>query len=277
MSSEIEEIEIDLLLEAVLRRYGYDFRGYARTSVRRRIRQFLHESGMSTISNLIPRLLREESFFEAFLTSLSITVTEMFRDPEVYRNIREKLVPYLKTYPFIKVWHAGCSTGEEAYSIAILLKEEGIYEKATIFATDFNDLALEKAKEGIYTLDKAQEYISNYHKSGGIRPFSDYCHAMYGSIVMDKGLKKRITFANHNLVCDGVFGEMNLILCRNVLIYFAKSLQQRVLGLFDESLAHGGFLCLGNKETLQFSDLYGRYRVIDQGCRIYQKFHGEPR
>lgn len=271
MNPEIEEIEVNLLLEAIFQRYGYDFRNYARTSIRRRIRQFLHDSGFQAISEVIPRLLRDESLFEGVLTSFSITVTEMFRDPSVYRSIREKVVPYLKTYPYVKIWHAGCSTGEEAYSLSILLKEEGIYDRATIFATDFNDKALEKAKEGIYPLEKVKEFTANYHKSGGVRPFSDYYRAGYGSILIDRSLKERITFANHNLVCDGAFGEMNLILCRNVLIYFDKTLHQRVLNLFNDSLAYGGYLCLGNRESLRFSDLHGQYEVIDRDGRIYQK------
>jgi chemotaxis protein methyltransferase CheR len=271
MNTEIEEIEVNLLLEAIFQRYGHDFRNYARASIDRRVRQFLVNEGLASVSELIPRLLRDESFFQGLLASFSITVTEMFRDPEVYHSLREKVVPYLKTYPYIKVWHAGCSTGEEAYSLAILLKEEGIYDKAILFATDFNDRALENAKEGIYPIDKMQKSISNYNESGGIRPFSDYYHAGYGSIVMDGTLKERITFANHNLVCDGVFGEMNLILCRNVLIYFDQALQQRVLNLFNDSLPHGGFLCLGNKETLQFSDLCEQYKVIDKKAKIYQK------
>lgn len=268
---ELEKIEIDLLIDAVFKRYGHDFRHYARASISRRIRQFFAKSGCGSIAEMIPKVLHDEGFFESLIRDFSITVTEMFRDPFVYGAIRQKVVPLLKSYPFLRVWHAGCATGEEVYSLAIILKEEGIYERSIIFATDFNDIALEKAKTGIYDLERVKLFTQNYQEAGGLQSFSDYYHAHYGSVAVQQDLKKNITFANHNLVTDGVFGEMNFILCRNVLIYFDKELQDRVLGLFKDSLAHGGYLCLGSKESLLFAGAQDHFRIIDEKARIYQK------
>ena len=268
---DIEKIELDLFLEAIYQRYGYDFRHYAQASVRRRVRHLLAKSGYSRISEMIPRLLVDEAFSQSAIHDFSITVTEMFRDPKFYCSIRKNVAPYLKTYPFIKIWHAGCATGEEVYSLAILLEEEGLYDRATIFATDLNETVLEKAKEGIYALKDIRQYTTNYQKAGGARPFADYYHAQYESAIMNQSLKRNVTFASHNLVTDGVFGEMHLIFCRNVLIYFDKTLQNRALGLFADSLNYGGFLCLGSKETLQFSDVAERFKVIDEREKIYQK------
>jgi len=271
---ETESIEIDLLLEAIFKRYGYDFRHYARASIDRRVRQFLAKSGCGAISDMIPRLLRDESFFSLMVRDFSITVTEMFRDPYVYASIRENVVPLLKTYPFIKAWHAGCATGEEAYSLAIVLEEEGLYDKATIFATDFNDEALEKAKQGIYAIDKVKQITQNYRAAGGRGSFSEYYQARYGAAAVNGSLRKNITFANHNLVVDEVFGEMHLILCRNVLIYFDRDLQGRVFGLFNESLVRGGFLCLGTKETPDFSAAKDHFEAVDKRAKIYRKREG---
>jgi chemotaxis protein methyltransferase CheR len=268
---EIEDIEIDLLLEAVFRRYGYDYRNYARASARRRIVHLLKKTGQKTVSEMIPRLLYDREFFADILSAFSITVTEMFRDPGFYRALREEVIPYLKTYPFIKVWHAGCATGEEVYSLAIFLKEEGFYDRSTIFATDINDAALARAKEGIYSLENMKQNSLNYQKAGGGASFSDYYQAHYDSIIMNQSLKKHITFANHNLVTDSSFGEMHLVFCRNVLIYFDRTLQNRVLRLFDDSLIHGGFLCLGTKETIQFSDVEAAFEQIDKRQTIYRK------
>ena len=268
---EIEQIEIDLLLEALYRRYGYDFRSYARASIERRIRQFLSKAESTSISGMIPRVLNDREFFSSLVRHFSIGVTEMFRDPFVYRAIREEVVPLLRTWPHFKLWHAGCATGEEVYSLAVVLKEEGIYDRATIYATDFNDEALEKSREGVYDLEKLQEATRNYQQAGGKASFSEYYHARYGAVAMDGTLKERLTFSVHNLVSDHVFGEMHLILCRNVLIYFNHALKNRALGLFTESLVHGGFLCLGTKEDLQFSDMSERYDVVDHKARIYKK------
>ncbi|MBN1659503.1 MAG: protein-glutamate O-methyltransferase CheR [Anaerolineae bacterium] len=268
---EIDRIEIDLFLEAIFRRYGYDFRHYARASVRRRIHHLLAKTEYSRVSELIPRLLYDQDFSRSLIYEFSITVTDMFRDPGFYRAVREKVVPYLKTYPFIKIWHAGCATGEEVYSMAIVLQEEGLYERATIFATDFNDGALNRAREGIYSLQEMRQYAENYRQAGGTQSFADYYHAQYGSAIMSQSLKRNITFANHNLVTDGVFSEMHLIVCRNVLIYFDKTLQNRVLKLFADSLSYGGFLCLGNKETVQFSEAQDLFQDVDDREKIYQK------
>lgn len=268
---DIEKIELNLFLEALYQRHGYDFRHYAQASVRRRVRHLLAKSGDASISEMIPKLLYDDDFAQAAIFDFSIAVTEMFRDPDFYQSVRRNVVPYLKTYPFVKIWHAGCATGEEVYSLAILLQEEGVYDRATIFATDFNDGVLDKAKEGIYALKDIRQYTSNYQKAGGTRSFADYYHAQYELAIMNQGLKDNITFASHNLVTDGVFGEMHLIFCRNVLIYFDRMLQNRVLGLFADSLNYGGFLGLGSKETLQFSEVAKYFKVIDDHTKIYQK------
>lgn len=250
---ELEEIERTLLLEAVFLRYGYDFRNYAQATIRRRIEQFLAKNDVETIGALLPRIIREPLFFQSLLCEFSVTVTEMFRDPAFYRALREEVVPLLKTYPFIKIWVAGCATGEEAYSVAILLKEEGLLEKATLFATDINDESLAKAKRGIYPLKQVREYTENFQETGSVHSFSRYYHADQDDVVMDRGLKNKITFANHNLVSDQVFGEMHLILCRNVMIYFDKKLQDRVLKLFDQSLIRGAFSALVAGSRSDFS------------------------
>lgn len=269
--ADIELIEIDLLLEAIFRRYGYDFRSYARASIERRTRQFMSGTGCSSVSDMIPKLLHDEEFFSRLARYFSISVTEMFRDPFVYRAVREKVVPLLRTWSHFKIWHAGCATGEEVYSLAIVLKEEGAYNRATIYATDFNDEALDKAREGIYEVGKVREATQNYQQAGGKASFSEYYHARYDAAAMDRSLKERITFANHNLAADEAFGEMQLIFCRNVLIYFNRELQNRVLWLLTESLAHGGFLCLGTKEDLQFTDVHALYDVVDAKAKIYKK------
>lgn len=268
---ENENIEIQLLLEAIHLKYGYDFRDYSRASVKRRILHRLNLSRLTNLSEMQHRVLYDLEFFERLLLDLSINVTEMFRDPSFYQALRKEVIPILKTYPFIKVWHAGCATGEEAYSMAILLKEEGLYERAQIYATDFNDVVLQKAKEGIYPVENIKEYTSNYQRSGGKDSFVDYYTAKHNSIIMDRSLKKNIVFANHNLETDGVFGEMNLILCRNVLIYFNKDLQNRVLKLFYDSLGRHGILCLGSKENIRFSACADRFDDIVKDEKIYRK------
>lgn len=267
----IRNIEIDLLLEAVFRCRGYDFRSYARASVERRINQFMSASGLSTIAEMIPKALHDRDFAGKLIRYFSIPVTEFFRDPSVYRAVREKVVPMLKTWPHVKVWHAGCATGEEVYSLAIVLMEEGLYEKTTIYATDFNEEALNKAKQGLYDIGRLQEGTRNYQQAGGKTSFAAYYHARYDAALMDAALKERIVFSVHNLASDNVFAETHLILCRNVLIYFNKALKSRSLKLFTESLAHGGFLCIGTKEDLQFTDAAGFYDVVDEKARIYKK------
>jgi chemotaxis protein methyltransferase CheR len=268
---EIEQIEIDLLLEAIYRRYGYDFRSYARASIERRTRLFLSGSGYTSVSEMTDRVLHDEEFFSRLARNYSISVTEMFRDPFVYQVVREKVVPLLRTWPHFKVWHAGCATGEEVYSLVIMLKEEGVYDRATIYATDFNDTALEQAREGVYGIDKIQEASRNYQESGGKTSFSEYYHARYDAVVMDRSLKEHIVFSNHNLAVDNAFGEMHLVFCRNVLIYFNDELKNRALGLFTESLVHGGFLCLGTREDLRFTDAFDRYEIVDSKAKLYKK------
>jgi chemotaxis protein methyltransferase CheR len=277
MENNVENIEINLLLEAIYQRYGYDFRNYAKASIKRRILAFLASNPSiagtedSGISKIIPHILYDEDLFQELLQSFSITVTEMFRDPEVFKVLREKVIPYLKTFPHVRIWHAGCSSGQEVYSMAILLKEEGLYDKATIYATDFNDEALENAKKGIYNLDMGKEFSKNYQKSGGKKSLSSYYYAEYDGIIIDKSLRENVTFSNHNLVLDGSFGEMHLILCRNVLIYFDKTLQGRIFNLFDQSLCDNGFLVLGSKESLSFSTAEKDFSIFDKKSKIYQK------
>lgn len=267
----IDNIELDLLLEAIFKKYGYDFRNYAHSSLKRRVQGYLIKAGVNRISELIPKVLYDPKIFQGLLNEFSIQVTDMFRDTYIFRSLRVKVLPYLKTYPYFKIWHAGCATGEEVYSLAILLKEEGIYDRATIYATDFNDVALQKASEGIYPLTNIQKYSENYIAAGCTGSFSDYYHAGYESAIISPSLKERITFANHNLVTDSSFGEMNLIICRNVLIYFDKQLQNQVLELFRDSLIHKGFMVLGTKETIAFSSCDKCFIPISEKEKIYQK------
>jgi len=268
---QLEQIEIDLLLEAILRRYGYDFKNYARASIRRRIMKFMRANDLATISNLIPLLMHDKKFFGSMVKEFSITVTEMFRDPSVFLALRQEVVPVLKSFPFIRAWNAGCATGEEAYSLAILLKEEGMLKRATFFATDFNDTALETAREGVYDAEQFKKFTGSYQRAGGTGSLSDYYHARYKKALIDAELRKKITFANHNLVNDRVFTESHLIMCRNVLIYFNSELQDRVLRIFYESLVTGGFLCLGQKESLLFSSVQECFVEVDQKNKIYKK------
>lgn len=264
-------IEVELLLEAIFKKYGYDFRNYAQASLKRRIQGFLTKANVNYISELIPKILYQPKIFQLLLNEFSIQVTDMFRDANLFKELRIKVLPYLKTYPYFKIWHAGCSTGEEVYSLAIMLKEEGIYDRATIFATDFNDNAVQKASDGIYPLENIKKYSENYIAAGCTKSFSDYYHAGYESAIISPSLKEKITFANHNLVTDGSFGEMNLVICRNVLIYFDKELQNKVLDLFKQSLLHKGFLVLGSKETIAFSNSSKDFDVITEKEKIYQK------
>ncbi|MGB5157233.1 MAG: protein-glutamate O-methyltransferase CheR [Desulfobacterales bacterium] len=266
-----ENIEVKLLLEAIYLKYGYDFRNYSMASIKRRLFHRLLASELKSLSEMQYKLLYDTAFFETILLDLSINVTEMFREPSLYLALRTKVVPVLETYPFIKIWNAGCSSGEEVYSMAILLKEEGLYQRAQIYATDFNEVILNKAKEGIFSIDCMKKYTFNYIKAGGKYSFSDYYTAKYDSAIIERDLKTNVVFADHNLVTDGVFGEMNLIMCRNVLIYFDRKLQNRVLNLFCESLCHGGFLCLGSKESLRFSECADDFENVVKGEVIYRK------
>jgi chemotaxis protein methyltransferase CheR len=268
---ENENIEIELFLQAIYMKFGYDFRNYGKAHIKRRVRHRLSVSDFNNISELIHKLLHDPVFYQEVLQDLSITVTEMFRDPDFYQAVRKEVVPLLKTYPFIKIWHAGCATGEEVYSMAILLKEEGLLKRSQIYATDFNQMALQKARNGIYPIDRIKEYTQNYQKSGGKASFSDYYNARYESVILNESLKENIVFADHNLVTDGVFGEMNLVVCRNVMIYFDKELQNKVIKLFHDSLVPGGFLCLGSKESLRFADIAHKFDVTTEKQKIYRK------
>lgn len=269
-----EDIEIGLLLEGIYQKYGYDFRNYSREHIKRRIKHRLVLSNFDSISQMQYRILYDKSFFHTVLRDFSINVTEMFRDPSFYRAIREYVIPVLKTYPFIKIWHAGCSTGEEVYSMAILLKEEGLYDKALLYATDFNEHVLHKAKEGIYPIDNIRKCEMNYLEAGGKSCFSDYYVTKYDSVIFHDYLKEKIIFADHNLVTDGVFGEMNMIICRNVLIYFNKELQNHVIKLFYDSLCYGGFLGLGSKESMRFTKYYDRYESYIREENVFRKGFG---
>ena len=252
-------------------KYGYDFSGYSRDMLTRRIESRLSKSRLDNITDMTSRVIPDPDFFSSLIYDISIPVTEMFRDPHVYSQLKKKIFPILKTYPCINIWHAGCATGEEVYSMAIALKEEGLYDRARIYATDINDRALKTAAEGIYPIDRIKKYTQNYQDSSGRFSFSNYYHAMYDSAKIDESLKENITFANHNLVTDGVFAEMNLILSRNVFIYFNKDLQNKVLKLFDMSLCRNGFLCLGCSESLSFTDSEKDFIEIDGNANIYQK------
>ncbi len=272
---ENERIEAALLLEAIHRKYGYDFRDYAPTHTLRRIRHRMGISECETISSMIHRVLNDPPFFEMLLKDLSINVTDMFRDPTFYRALREEVLPHLMTYPFIKVWHAGCATGEEVYSGAILFQEEGLKDRIQTYATDFNAPILERAGQGIYPMERIRQYTANYQESGGKNSFADYYTAMYDSVAMDAGLRKKVLFSLHNLVTDSVFGEMNIIFCRNVLIYFNRDLQDRVIKLFMDSLCPGGFLCLGSKESLSFSEHADMFEPVSEKEKIYRKRRGK--
>ncbi|PCJ47782.1 MAG: chemotaxis protein CheR [Moraxellaceae bacterium] len=265
------KFEIEQLLEAIDFRYGYDFRHYARASLERRIKHRVGLSGLKHVTEMIPKILHDPNYFDLFLKDMSITVTEMFRDPYVFKKIRGDVCTHLSTYPRINIWHAGCATGEEVYSMAILLKEEGLLEKTRIYATDYNDYSLAIAKKGIYGAEHMKLFTKNYIASGGKTSFSDYYVSKYNSAKIDESLKQHITFANHNLMKDQVFAEMHLIVCRNVLIYFDKELQNRVLDLFKQSLIHRCYLILGDKETLDFSCVNDEFELSSKKERIYRK------
>ncbi len=268
---DLERIEIELLLEGIFRHYGFDFRAYAYASIRRRLWKRIEEEGLSSVSALQERVLHEPALMEKLLLDLSINVTAMFRDPSFYVTFREHVVPLLRTYPFIRIWHAGCSTGEEVYSMAMLLREEGLYDRSRIYATDINEVVLQRAKAGIFPLERMQEYTENYMRAGGKRSFSEYYTAKYGGALFDQSLTKNVVFSQHNLVTDRSFSEFNVILCRNVLIYFDKTLQSKVHSLFYDSLATFGVLVLGSKETLRFMAHEECYEQISPPEKIFRK------
>ena len=268
---KLERLEIELLLEGVYRRYGFDFRAYAYASIRRRLWKRIEAEGLGTVTALADRVFHEPEMMDRLLMDLSINVTAMFRDPLFYAAFRAQVVPLLRTYPFFRIWHAGCSTGEEVYSMAILLEEEGIADRARIYATDINEVVLQKAKTGIFPLERMQEYTENYIRAGGRRAFSEYYTAKYDGALFKPSLIQNVVFSQHNLVTDRSFAEVNVILCRNVLIYFDRSLQQRVHGLFYDSLATFGVLALGSKESLRLSKYEDCYEALDAKQKIYRK------
>tara|TARA_Y100001968_G_scaffold313906_1_gene338654 strand:- start:441 stop:1280 length:840 start_codon:yes stop_codon:yes gene_type:complete len=271
MSGSIEDIEIQLLLDAVYRHYHYDFRHYARASIKRRLLQARSQWGYDSISDIQSAVLHDESILPKLLNFLTVQVSEMFRDPSYFRALREKVVPHLRTYPSLKVWVAGCSQGEELYSLAVLFAEEGLFERTIFYATDINPAALRAAQAGIYPLDRIQLFTENHRLSGGHSSLSDHYTADYDRAVFSKSLRERTVFSDHSLVTDAAFGEMHLISCRNVLIYFDRELQDRVVGLFGESLVRGGFLGIGSKESLRFSEHADMFAEFVREERIYRR------
>lgn len=267
----VEDIEIHLLLEALYRRYHYDFRHYARASIKRRLRDARTQLGFSSLSTLQDALLRDDAVMTRLLDFLTVQVSEMFRDPGYFRAIREKVVPHLRTYPSLKFWIAGCSGGEELYSFAILLREEGLLDRSILYATDINPAALETAKKGIYALDRIAAFTQNHQRSGGKSSLSDYYSTAYGRAVFDKTLREQVVFSDHSLVTDAVFAECQYVSCRNVMIYFDRPLQNRALGLFKDALSRRGFLGLGSKETLRFSEHADAFTEFAREEKIYQR------
>lgn len=268
--TQVEELEVGLLLEAIHACYGYDFRRYALDTMRRRMAAAVAKVGVNGLAELQHRLLREPELFAAILDVLTIRVTEMFRDPMVYRQLRENVLPVLRTYPQLKIWHAGCASGEEVYATAILLEEAGLYDRAQIYATDMSSVAVEQAREGVYPDGLLPDFSRNYHEAGGRRDFDGYFSRAYGNVAVVPALKRNVHVFQHDLVSDYSPGEMQLIFCRNVLIYFDDALRQRVFGLFAEGLSRGGFLCLGASEALPPGE-QGKYQEVSAGARIYRR------
>jgi chemotaxis protein methyltransferase CheR len=267
----IESIELDLLLDAVFRLYGYDFRDYAKTSMRRRIANIKKKEEVSTISALQDRVLHDSRSWERFLDGISVNVSAMFRDPGFFLAFRQYAVPVLRTYPFIRIWQAGCSLGEEAYSLAIMLEEEGLYDRSLIYATDINEVSLRQAREAIYPAELMQKYTQNYVQAGGQQSFSEYYTARYDFAILRPTLQRNIVFSQHNLVSDAPFNEFNVILCRNVMIYFNRGLQERTHNLFHESLAMFGILGLGSRESLRFMPHEHMYEPLVPGEKLYRR------
>jgi chemotaxis protein methyltransferase CheR len=268
---DLESMEMHLLLEAVYRHHGYDFRGYARGSLRRRLWRRIEAEGLKTISGLQERILHDPEAIERLLIDLSVSVTAMFRDPSFYLTFRHKVVPLLRTYPFIRIWAAGCSSGEEVYSMAILLREEGLHDRARIYATDMSEPILDTARRAVIPVERMRAYTQNYIRAGGKRAFSEYYDAQGKNAQVDQDLLSNVVFAQHNLVSDRRFNEFNVILCRNVMIYFDQELQDRVHNLLYESLVRYGILALGHKETIRFTSHADRYEEFDPMEKIYRR------
>ena len=271
VSVKTEDLELELFLDAIRRRYHYDFRGYSRASLKRRLQLACERMGCATLSALQQRVLHEATILPQLLDYLTVQVSDMFRDPAYFRALREQIIPHLKTYPSLKVWVAGCSTGEELYSLAILFREEGLESRTIFYATDINAGALTKAEAGVYDLQRIALFTNNHRLSGGRRSLSDYYNAAYGAARIDKTLRRRTVFSDHSLVSDSVFAEVQLISCRNVLIYFDRPLQDRTIGLFQEALVRKGFLGIGNRESLRFNAHVNAFSEFLPVERIYQK------
>lgn len=271
MSEKTDDIELRLLLEAIFRKYHYDFRGYSMASVKRRLKQAKEHFGCQTYSLLQDRVLHDATIFPELLSYLTVQVSELFRDPAYFRAVREQVIPHLRTYPSLKVWIAGCSAGEELYSFAILFREEGLEERTMFYGTDINPVALKRAEAGVYELDRIPLFTENHRQSGGKSSLSDYYTAAYGAAVFDKTLRQRAVFSDHSLVSDSVFAEMQFVSCRNVLIYFDLEIQDRAVSLFHDSLVRKGFLGLGSKESLRFSRHTDSFTEFAHDERIYQK------
>jgi chemotaxis protein methyltransferase CheR len=269
--SATEEVEVDLLLEAVYRIGGFDFRNYARASLRRRIQSRLKAEKVETITRLLDKIVHDASCMDRFVRGLAVSVSAMFRDPGFFRSLRTNVVPLLRTWPYIRVWQAGCSTGEEVYSLAIMLAEEELIGRCRIYATDMNDDVLDRAREGIYPLELMQKYTQNYIRAGGTHAFSEYYTAAYGNAIFRPVLRDQVVFAKHNLVTDGSFNEFNLILCRNVMIYFNRPLQDRVHRLLHDSLVNFGVLGLGSREALALTPLRDRYEELGVPHPLYRR------
>jgi chemotaxis protein methyltransferase CheR len=268
---DLETLELQLLLEGVYRQYGFDFREYAPSSLKRRVWRRVHAENARTIAGLLDRVLHDPEVMERLLLDLSINVTSMFRDPSFYAALRTKVLPLLRTYPFTRIWVAGCSTGEEVYSLAILLTEEGLYDRTRIYATDINEAVIDRARNGVFPLDKMREYTENYIRAGGAKSFSEYYLAKYEGALFERTLIENVVWAPHNLVQDRAFNEFNLILCRNVMIYFDRSLQSKVHQLFYQSLERFGILALGHKESIRFTGYEDRYEELDAAEKLYRK------
>ncbi len=267
----LEELEIRLLLGGIYEHYGYDFREYAPGTLLRRIGERVQKEGLGSVSGLLEKVLHDPDCMNRFVEDLTITVSSMFRDPSFFAVLRTEVVPLLHTYPFVRIWHAGCGKGEEVYSLAVLLHEEGLLDRCRIYATDLSETALGQAQRGIFPVDKMQEYTRNYLAAGGKEAFSEYYTARYGNAVFRPWLKENVVFSRHNLATDGPFNEFNLILCRNVMIYFNRSLQARVHHLFYDSLIMFGFLVLGRQESIQFSPRESEYEAVNVREKIYKK------
>ncbi|HUR18844.1 MAG TPA: protein-glutamate O-methyltransferase CheR [Acidimicrobiales bacterium] len=268
---DLEQLELKLLLDAIYHHYGYDFREYARASIKRRMWRRMMEEGLATFSGLQERVLHDAACMDRLLLDLSINVTSMFRDPTFYAALRDKIVPRLRTYPFIRIWNAGCSTGEETYSLAILLREEGLESRIRIYATDINGPLVQQAKDGLFPLDRMQEFTQNYLRYGGRCSFADYYRVHGDRVRLDPTLLENAVFAQHNLVSDASFNEFNLIICRNVMIYFDRVLQDKVHALFHRSLARSGVLALGHKESIRFTSHADAYEEIDRQEKLYRR------